>query len=319
MNDIVKPEIPPVDLALAPPATVSDAGSALPGASAPAALPVDAAGAAPVVEAAKPFIAAEEPTALEKFDADKAAAAVEAAKKPAAEVKAEPEKPVVAADAKPVEPAKDPAKAEVAKPDAAAAKPEDAKPAEPAKLEPVVYEYKLPDTLKMDDALKGKTHSAFDAFRADPVKGAQALVDLHNEQMQAFATDYAAQTLENQQRAFAATRRQWQNEHRADPEIGGAGYDTALEAIARVRDIAVSSAKRGTPQYDADMKSFNDFLRITGAGDHPAFLKFVHNAARFVDEPQYSSLPGDIKPAPGNGRGKRSLYSDASIEKMRST
>jgi hypothetical protein len=267
-----------------------------------AALPEQAA-AAPAIPEVKPFAAADEPTALETFVADKAAAdaAKEAAKPVEVAKPAEPEKPVdpaaKAPDAKAAEPAKDPAK-----PDAAAAAVEAAKPVDSAKLEPLAYEYKLPETLKMDDGLKTKVHGAFDAFRADPSKGVQGLIDLHNEQMQAYATDYSAKTAEAQQRAFADTRKDWVKQLMADPELGGAGYQTAMGAVARVRDLALSSHPQGSKGYQEDAKNFDQFLRITGAGDHPAFLRLLHNLARYVDEPQASEAPSNIKPAPTNGK-----------------
>lgn len=319
MNDTVKLELPVVDLS--PPTISPVAGAAEP--SAPNAAPGTSTSAAP--GDTKPFIAADEPTALETFVADKAAA--EAAKHPApapaeptqatkpTDVKAEDVKPA-AESAKPADPAKDAA----AKPAEAAKPTEAAKPAEPVKADPVTYEYTLPETLKMDDALKGKVHTAFDEFRTDPIKGAQKLIDLHGEQMQAYDATLRKQLEEGQQRAFADTRKSWRTAIMADAEIGGAGHATAMETIARVRDLAVSSARPGSPQYADDMKSFDQFLRITGAGDHPAFLKFVHNLGRFVDEPQSTSLPTDIRPPKNNGAPpKGSMYSDESRRKMQST
>jgi hypothetical protein len=75
-------------------------------------------------------------------------------------------KPEAKPDAKPAEAAKD------------AAKP--AEPAAPAPLPPVEYAYTLPETITFGEGDKDKVHGAFDAFRADPAKGAQALIDLRD-------------------------------------------------------------------------------------------------------------------------------------------
>jgi hypothetical protein len=273
--------------AAANPQEASAAAHPAPAAPAPAeqtaaaAAPAAAAAAAPA-EAGTPASPApaeaaahtNEPTLLEKFDAEQAAK-----DKPAAEAK--PSEAAKPADAKP----------EDKKPDAVAAeaKPAEAAVAEPAKPEPVAYEYTLPETITMDDALKGKVHEALDAFRADPTKGVQGLLDLHAQQMATYA-DHLAQ---EQHRVFGETRKNWNKEVLADEEIGGAGHQTAMGAIARVRDVLVPEKERA---------SFENFLRITGAGDHPQFLKMLHRAARFIDEPQAVEAPTNIKPAPNNGR-----------------
>jgi hypothetical protein len=95
---------------------------------------------------------------------------------------------------------------------------------------------------------------------------------------------------------------------KADAEIGGAGFNTAMTAVAKMRDLFLSSARPGTDKYENDAAEFNDFLRITGAGDHPAFLRFLNNVARRFDEPIAPSIP--YKPPPDigqrpNGAGNR--------------
>lgn len=217
----------------------------------------------------------------------------------------EPAKP---AEAKPAEAAKPTEAAAVEKPAAElkppeVAKPEgEAKPAEVAKPEPLVavdYKYELPPTLKLDDALKGELHGALDAFRADPAQGVQPLIDLHNKVVSDLVTQHAETTLRDQHKSFNDTRTQWNKDWAADEQIGGAGYQTALRAVARMRDQFVSAELPGTPKYDADRKSFEEFLRVTGAGDHPAFGRFLHNVARAFDEPALPPTNG--KPAPSNG------------------
>lgn len=166
-------------------------------------------------------------------------------------------------------------------------KPAEVKPAEPVKPEPVNYEYALPETIKMDDTLKGEFHTALDAFRADPAKGVQPLVDLHNKTMQ----EYADHLVSEQQRVFNETRKGWRTKIMADEEVGGSGHQTAMKAVARMRDMAVPEKDRG---------EFNEFLRITGAGDHPSFIRMMHNFARFFDEPGLP--PPNPTPPPNNGR-----------------
>lgn len=277
-------------------AAIPDSASAAPAAvaaplassldSPPAAAPAvadPAAAAAP----AEPVAAAPgpEPTLLQKFDADGKAQPeskpAESPEKPAQVDKpAEGEK---SAGDKPAEPKPGDAKPAEAKP---GEKPAEAKPVEAAKPDPVAYEYALPETLKMDDARKGEFHGALDAFRADPVKGAQGLVALHEKAM----TEYAAQVDQHQRDVWNDTRKEWQTQALADEQIGGSGHRTAMGVIARMRDMFVP---------EADRPAFEQFLQITGAGDHPAFLRMMHNAGRLYDEPPMP--PSDIKPSPNNG------------------
>jgi len=197
-------------------------------------------------------------------------------------------------------PAETPAEAKAAEkveaPEPKEAKPED-KPAEPKPeaeaplpvveappLAPVEYKYSLPETVKLDDALKTELHGALDEFRANPAEGAQKLLDMYARETTRFAEEYDRQSLANQHAAFANTRKEWKTRWAASEDIGGAGYDTSLKAMCRVRDLVVSSAKPGTPQYQNDWNEFLEFCAVTGAGDHPAFARLLHNAARFVDE-----------------------------------
>ena len=262
------PEIPPTP---APASAPASPPAAEPATAAPA--PVPGAAAKPS-EAKVTEVPPPEPSLLETLG-----------KKPEP-AKPEGEKPV---EAKPPEAAK----AAEAKP------PEAAKPAEPAAVE---YKYTLPETLKMDDALKGEVHKAFDDFRADPAAGAQKLIDLHAKTMQDFATQLDRQNRE----AFANYRKSMRDKVMADPELGGAGHQTAMGAVARMRDLFV-------PQKDR--AEFDDMLRITGAGDHPAMLRLLHNAAKWFDEPAVA--PPEARPTKGNGRRPSGgLYSEESRAKM---
>ncbi len=264
----------------APPPTDGAGGSPEPAAASPAAAPAAIAAPAPEANAPAPDASAAapaeaaEPTLLDKFDAEQA-------EKKAKEKPAEPDP---SSKAKPVE-----AKPEQAKPEGA--------PAEPAPAEPIAYEYTLPETIKMDDALKGSFHTALDAFRTDPAKGAQGLVDLHNQAMQS----YAEQVYRDQVRIFNDTRKGWQTKVMSDEELGGAGYQTTMGAIARMRDMLVPEKHRA---------EFDSFLKVTGAGDHPEFLRLLHNAARIYDE---APMPPPGAKPPANlgkpqGRGLRSIY-----------
>ncbi len=286
----------------------------------------------------------ETPGLLETFDADKAAKAAElAAAKPdqnttpkegdpaAAAAAAKPDdapaekpgdkpgaadaKPEAKADKPPVE--GDKPKAEVDKPGEKPAEPKlEEKLAALAKyLEPVEYKFELPATLKPDDAkLKAFTELLGAGEVKVPAELGQKLINMHGEAMTAFAE----QLLKDQHKTFLDVRKSWQTEVKADPVLGGAGFQTAMGAVARARDALVSDARPGSKEYEADMKAFYDFGRVTGATDHPIFLRILHRMSRYLDEPQGDRLPADIRPSPSNGKPPKggSIYKHASSSTM---
>ena len=286
--------VAPATAEVVAPASVAAAETSPPGALPPS-------DSAPAADA--PAEPTRTPTLLEKFDTETKAAAESAEPKETA--KAEPVAPEAKTDVKPTETKPGEAKAADAPKDGD--KPFEA---EPAALAPLEYKYALPETLTMDDVLKGEVHKAFDSLRTGD---AQPLIDFYAKQRQ----QDAEQTLRNQFDTFNKTKETWEKDWLADPEIGGAGHRTALKAIARTRDLGISSAAPGTKQYEADRAQFDQFLVITGAGSHPAFARLLHNLSRFTSEPQAEDIPTDIKPTRTNGKApKGGIYNHPSSANM---
>lgn len=198
-----------------------------------------------------------------------------------------------------------PADAEVPKPvegekPADGAKPGEAEPApaETPAVEPVVYaDFVIPDGFQ---AIPEK----FDAFKdligkhGVPQETAQALVQMHTD----LFTQYQANTLAEQHKAFSDYRAGLRTQVMADDELGGAAHQTTMSAIARARDRLVDPDR---------MQAFNDMLNTTGVGDHPEFLRILHRAARLLDEPAPPQTMG--RPAASNGKpptpgGLRGIY-----------
>jgi hypothetical protein len=281
---------PAASPAAAPVEPVAAAAPPGPAAVAPAAgTTAPAASIEPAAPAAAEIAPAREPNLLEKVDAERADAA-KAAKA------AEPAKP---------EPAKT----------AESVKPAEGKAAEAAKVEPdkpVEYNFEIPEFIKKDDPRIGAYTDILRENGVSPEIG-QKLLAMHAEAL----GEYAKHTLASQTSSFENFCRDQEKLVMADPEFGGAGFNTAKQAVARARDALISSAQPGSQLYAQHMKEFNDFNRATGAGSHPAFWRMLHNAARFIDEPQASGIPTDIRPSKANGRApKPSIYSEESQRKM---
>ena len=187
--------------------------------------------------------------------------------------------------------------AEAAKPEGEQPKIETA-PVEAATLAPIEYKYAVPEGFELNDERKGEMTTALDAFRADPTN-IQPLLDLA-----AKSTIEAVNKVRGDQvELFNNTLEDWEKQIMADPEIGGAGYETAKRAVARARNELVPAK---------DMPDFEHFLRVTGAGSHPAFWRMMHRAAAYIDEPRESPdhilPPKDIGKAPLGAKRQDSFY-----------
>jgi len=155
-------------------------------------------------------------------------------------------------------------------------------------------------------ALKTDLHGALDAFRADPQAGAQALIDLHTKVVGDLVTQNAADTLRNQHKSFNDTRTQWKQglgRRRADRRRRLPG--PRCGRWRRMRDQFVSAETPGNAEARSRPQNpLMEFLRVTGAGDHPAFGRFLHNVARAFDEP---ALPPTNPKPRTEQRGKTRL------------
>ena len=96
-------------------------------------------------------------------------------------------------------------------------------------------------------------------------EAAQAMMDLYAKQAGGAA---AAQT-----EAWKTMNEGWQAEVKADPEIGKDKYAGTLQTIAKVMD----DPKLAPP-------GLKEAFNLTGAGNHPAVVKFVYNLAKLATE-----------------------------------
>jgi hypothetical protein len=179
-------------------------------------------------------------------------------------------------------------------------KPAETKPEEKVEAKPeekdllsqqITYtDFELPEGFKLEGEQLNQFKEVLNKHHLSQ-EGGQELLNLHTSLFQ----KYSENTLAEQHRVFGEMRKSWQAAVMADEQLGGSGHQTTMRAIARMRDLFVP---------EKDRASFDEFLRITGAGDHPAFLRLLHNAARRFDEPAPPAALGQPVPQPKkNGRG----------------
>ena len=164
-------------------------------------------------------------------------------------------------------------------------------PTEPVNL--ADYKFELPGGVEPDPASMNIYRDVLTKHNLSAEVG-QELLNLHATAIAKLGAD----TLAQQHVSFAEVRKGWRTQVMSDEKIGGAGHQTAMSAIARVRDMAVPAEDRA---------AFDDFLRVTGAGDHPAFLRAFHNLARICDEPKIPAIRGNPAPQPNTPANRRGV------------
>lgn len=109
-------------------------------------------------------------------------------------------------------------------------------------------------------------------------EAAQKLVDFHTSQMIAAAKAPATE--------YEATRTAWQAKAKSDPDMAKAvnGGTTGLDAVKL--DLGRALSAIGDPTLVTEFKQAMD---LTGAGDHPAFIKTFWKLAQFVTEGKHVS------------------------------
>lgn len=96
--------------------------------------------------------------------------------------------------------------------------------------------------------------------------------------------------------AYQETNKKWQDEVRADPDIGGEKLDGVLKTIgAVINDPAITAP------------GFKEALNLTGAGNNPAIIKTIFKMAQKLTEGGHvSGAPPAEKP--GAKRGASAMY-----------
>jgi hypothetical protein len=149
-----------------------------------------------------------------------------------------------------------------------------AEPTEPAAPEPspslTAADLTMPEGL----ALEGEPMENFLALANDlglPKDKAEGLLSLHAQVLTASQEAMAAQ--------WNTLQEDWKTQTKALPDIGGDKLDASLATIAKAID------KYGTPQL-------KEALTLTGAGNHPEVVKFLHTISSLVVErPPVSGAP----------------------------
>lgn len=145
-------------------------------------------------------------------------------------------------------------------------KPNDSKP-----IVPDAYTFKAPDNYTIDAKLLETVTPIFKELGLTNEQG-QKLFDIQVQRELSLA--------KAPQDAYAATRADWQSKVKSDPELTSAvsGDKTGIDAVKL--DIG-----RAIATLPADLQaSFREAMDVTGAGDHPAFVKAMYKFSQSIGE-----------------------------------
>lgn len=131
----------------------------------------------------------------------------------------------------------------------------------------------IPEGLEIPEELRDEFLGVVNDTALDAKGRAQALIDL-----QAKAAQQASETASQM---FADQQRQWQDEVRADSELGGPKFTETLNGIQRLVD-----------QFGND--DFVQAMATTGAGNNIHVVRFFHQLAQRLNE------GGPISGSPAN-------------------
>lgn len=142
---------------------------------------------------------------------------------------------------------------------------------EPEKAEPefkpvTAEAFKFPEGFEKNDEVLAKFLEITNGAKL-PADVAQKLIDIQ--------TDLTKAASEAGSKAWTEMQTKWQDEVRADPEIGGQKLEENLSHVAKLIDRV--SGDQATAVREA--------FALTGAGNNPALVKFMVKVAKELSDP----------------------------------
>jgi hypothetical protein len=164
-----------------------------------------------------------------------------------------------------------------------AAKPDAPKPATTPGAPEAYAAFTAPEGYTLDAAVIDAATPIFKELGLSQ-EAAQKLVEFHSKAM--------IEAAKAPQSTYETMRNEWTAKAKADPDMAKASVDgkTGLEAVKL--DMGRALTALGDPTL---AKDFKEAMDLTGAGDHPAFIKTFWKLAQFVTEGK-AVTPGNPSP-----------------------
>lgn len=131
----------------------------------------------------------------------------------------------------------------------------------------------MPDGVEFDTAAYGKFTNILSQIKGQPTQAQmQELVNIYTEN----AVSFVNKVIQGQFDKYEATKKQWAEEIKDDPDVGKARYDESRGHVARAIATFVTDAK--------DRTALNQALELTGAGDSLAVFKLLVAVGKAVKD-----------------------------------
>lgn len=158
-------------------------------------------------------------------------------------------------------------------------------------------DFKLPDGVKLDaDTLTAAT-TLFKELNL-PQEGAQKLVDFHTKALASSAEAPVA--------AWNDMVKGWGEKTAVDPDIGPKLKEVKA-TIGKAYDTLITLAGDKGPAMRETVTEFKQIMDLTGAGNHPAFVKMLNALASAVVEGKHVSGASPSQFGQGQQGGRPSL------------
>jgi hypothetical protein len=152
--------------------------------------------------------------------------------------------------------------------------------------------FKLPDGATIDEQ-KMSSYTSLAAKHKLSQETAQELFDLHTGLVQDLQKSMMNEARQSEYKKI----NDWQDKIKSDPILGGSSIVTNSSMINRMLDVFMPGKRSEVDQ----------FLKETGAQDHPIFWHLMRNVAKKFDEP--GAPVHQPQPTPDRGAGKAGKYS----------
>lgn len=140
-----------------------------------------------------------------------------------------------------------------------------------------IDDIKLPDGFTpVPDEIKSEFVEILNDAEKTPQQRMEALVGLQSKVM--------TESVDAIREAWNDQQTKWQEEVKADPVVGGANMTENLAQVSKLIET-FGSAETDATKKAAEVEDLRKALDHTGAGNHPAVVRFLFRVAKELNEP----------------------------------
>lgn len=176
-------------------------------------------------------------------------------------------------------------------------------------LAPITYDaLALPDGVTLDATKLSAFDAALSTFEGTTKADHAAVQTLRQQMVEMYVAEqrsFVEATYQRQNQVWEDTNNAWRETFEQDPDIGRNRKNTTIQRCGEV--LTAYGRAVGAEREQALRAAF----AVTGAGNHPEFIRFVNHFARFTSE-QSKPVAAVVPKAPGRTGSARAQRYNAS-------